>query len=642
MKPRNIFDYLTVFPPNLIRENEHQFNTPCPFCTEGTSVEHIGLQFYGTDRLVWFKNGGRERVYCRMCSMNGRGPHKNGIYYLSDLAALFGDDLNIDPNKPLIDLDFEPEEGSDEKLPDLIDARRRVVFHAHVDWDFWHQLGFEDDTIRHFSLGWGRLYTSWGRGHAIPMKVRTANREMLAGDYYEFRIPYTDETGRVRMEKKNSAGSKKNIFWHVGEGTPDEGVVITESPKNVLALWQMGYKNAIATFGAGVWTRLPDNFRFLQEAGYQRLYLVGDNDQAGRAFNQMLIDQAVKFGLECSVLEWAGAFGEGFDVADLLKERGSLRAAAYMQEKFVSYQPEPQQVSPDRAEYIPSYRVVDPDYTPRVLDPVPIEEVRGDGERSLNWAIRDFLEHYRERRVYGRGIALLLSVRPGAGKTYAMIQHAERVAQSSLVRKFKELDLLEKEIVRVKQELADADKTDVEAVLPLQDLLRKLEDRHENFSFQAVFWSAQYRDAITNLIATGADMRYYFDFQARSQENCENFEMATRLAMKGHNLMRFCEESCPFAARCKERGYLSQYEARKHYPIGVHRHEHLYVDSAKDGYDDLVVIDEVTAARGRCPDAGRAGRLYADQHQLGELHGERGAGRSHAPVCDRRSTCDSL
>lgn len=589
-QPRNIYDFLTQFPPHALRENDSQYNSPCPWCTSGDAITYKDRKFYGTDRMVWWKSGDVERAFCRICSSEGRGRNGSGIYFFDDFADLFGDDLELDPNRPYFELSYDPDEGDDESIPILIDGKRRLVFHDHVDTAFWVGLGFTDETIKHFDLGWGRLYASWERGHVIPMKVRTATREHLAGDYYEVRIPYTDESGRQRFEKKNTKGSKKHVFWHVHEGDVDDGVIITESPKNVLALWQMGYRNIIATFGAGVWSRSDKNFAFLKDFGYTRMYTVGDNDQAGAGFNAMLIQQAVKHGLECYFLEWVGGLVGGYDVADLLLDRGAENSLSYLNTHFMSYTIEAGELPVPKAEFIPDYRVIDPLYSPRRIVPLTIEEVRGDGERSLNHTIEQFLTNYRDTRVYGRGSLLLLSVRPGAGKTHSLIQHAERIAKSSLQRRFQELHQLEQEILRVRQELVDSE--DPEASELLREDLKRLSRQHEEFSFQSVLWSAQYRDALTNLIATGADMRYYFDFQARSAENCENYTMATRLATQGHNLMRFCEESCPFAARCKQRGYLAQYETRRQYPIGVHRHEHLMVDSAVEGYHDLVVIDE--------------------------------------------------
>lgn len=584
----SLYQFLAVFPPDMIQENSAQFDTPCPFCGEGSYVEYNGHRFYGDNRMFWIKSKEAPRAICRHCMAAERGP-RHGVYLFADFVDKFGSDLDISSVGPALSFDAEdPHTSGEMQLPDLIPTVKRIAYYSAVDRSFWTQLGFTNETIDHFYLGYGRIYMSWERGHLIPMVVRTATRPMIGGHYYEARIPDSKRPGK--FEKKNSAGSKKHIFWHVAEGSVEDGVVITESPKNVLAHWQMGYKNSIATFGAGVWKGLPDNFKYLWEYGYRKVYVVGDHDEAGSKFNAMIIDQALKLGFDCYFLEWRPDMDEGYDTADLLRDQGTTAAAKYLAENFVQFRSEAPEANATKAEFIPDYRVVDPYYVPRTIEPITIEEVRGDGPRSTRYAIQDFLTNYLARRKYGQGDVLLLKARPGVGKTHTLIETAEKVARASLAKKFDELMQLEKEIAQTQGELQAS--TDIDEQDALRHLLGNLVARHSEFSFQSVFWGAQYRDSLDNLLATGANPQYYFDFQARNVENCENHELALRLAGQGHNVMKFCEESCPFAERCRKTGYLAQYAQRRQFAIGVHRHQHLVVDSALEGYKDLVIIDE--------------------------------------------------
>lgn len=582
----SLYQFLAIFPPDLIRENSQQFDTPCPFCGEGSYVEYLGHRFYGDNRMFWIKSNETPRAICRQCMAAERGPH-HGVYFLADFVDKFGAELDIDASSPALRFDAEdPHTSGEMQLPDLIPTIKRIAYYNAVDRSFWARLGFEDRTIDHFYLGFGRLYTSWDRGHLIPMDVRTATRPVIGGHYYEARIPNAEG----KFDKKNSAGAKKHIFWHTAEGAPEDGVLITESPKNQLAHWQMSFTNSVTTFGSGVWKGLPDNFKYLWDYGYRKIYVVGDHDVAGTKFNGMIIEQALKLGFECYFLEWQPDMGEGYDTADLMRDYGTLRARQYMLDHFVQYTVEAPEADATKAEFIPDYTVVDPHYTPRKVTPISIEEVRGTGPRSISYAIQDYLKHYLARRKYGRGDFLLIKARPGVGKTHTLIQTAEEVARAALERKFEELKQLETEILRVQGELDET--TDFEEQDVLRNLLGNLVARQSEFSFQSVFWAAQYKDSLDNLLATGANPQYYFDFQARGQNNCDNFELATKLAVKGHNIMKFCEDSCPFAERCRKMGYLAQYDQRRQSAIGVHRHQHLVVESALEGYRDLVIIDE--------------------------------------------------
>ena len=585
VKVTSLYQFLAVFPPEYIHENRQQFDTPCPFCGEGDFVEYLGRKFYGENRMFWIKSNDTPRAVCRQCMSSGRGHH--GVYFLKDFVALFGEEIEAAPTSAALRFDSDDSYVSGEmQLPDLIPPVKRIAYASAVDRPFWTSLGFTNETIDHFYLGYGRLYTSWERGHMIPMDVRTAEHPMIGGHYYEVRLPDPKRAGKFL--KKNSTGSKKHIFWHLAEGKPEDGVLITESPKNQLAHWQMGFLNSVATFGAGVWSNLPDNFKYLWEHGYRKLYVVGDHDEAGSKFNAMIIDQALQVGFECAFLEWEAGMPEGYDTADLMRDRGTQGARKYMLDNFVNYTVEaPAQA---KAEFIPDYTIVDPAYTPRVVSPVTIEEIRGTGERSIVYAIDDFLDNYLKRRKYGRGMYKLFAVRPGAGKTYALIQAAEKVAKAALIRKFDELHVLEQQIADTQMALDET--TDPEEAEALRYRLGHLVARHSEFSFQSVFWAAQYRDGLDNLLATGANPQYYFDFQARNPENCDNHELAMKLAAQGHNLMKYCEDSCPLAERCRKTGYLSQYAQRRQYPIGVYRHQHLTVESALEGYRDLVVVDE--------------------------------------------------
>ena len=68
--------------------------------------------------------------------------------------------------------------------------------------------------------------------------------------------------------------------WNGTAAKTNQTLFITEAILDGMSLWQAGFKNVIALYGANGWT--ADHEKLLRENGTTEIYLCLDNDESGR------------------------------------------------------------------------------------------------------------------------------------------------------------------------------------------------------------------------------------------------------------------------------------------------------------------------------------------------------------------------
>lgn len=550
-------DLRELFPPGSIQglDSSGNASAPCPFCDPGHGQRrsHNGHDFVGDDRLVLYRDFAG--AWCRV----------EGAYYtIEELVEL------LDPEGVAIE-GVKPEtKERTVKEPTALTVGFDYVENCHqaVVRSYWYRNGWDDTTINHFLLGYGTLYphSNYRDRHLIPFRARTKG---FIEDRWSFegRIPKEVDAGEEPRNSK-TGGLKMGYFWHIDEGDGDT-LCITEGPKDAISMWQIGYRQVIAIFGSSFWS--GSIAEYIQERGFKRILCLADNDEAGRKLNETI---AKSLGdLEVLFLQWPDETKTGQDLTDLLAE-GRLREYidTYVLRKV-------------SRGYIPDYEAVDPDYEPEITSGRPLKELR----EEMPVVLREFLDGYKQRRKeYGRPAAKLLSVAPGTGKSYALVQIAQEEARKGRDKYDRQQAELETYIAGLRAQL-EVEEDDREAI---EALLERAERKLERLPRRTVLYVGPFVSGWYDLHQQpGFDSSLWFNLEGRNRDNCENLEVVNALAGRGYLARAFCDTSCPFAARCREQGYLRQEEDRRKVEITFGRHSHLRVKSIYNDYR-LVIIDE--------------------------------------------------
>jgi DNA primase catalytic core len=102
-------------------------------------------------------------------------------------------------------------------------------------------------------------------------------------------VPIYDAAGKVSgiYGRRVSEAEPRHLYlpgahrgvWNAGAAKTNQTLFITEAIFDGMSLWQAGFKNAIALYGANGWT--GDHEKLLRENGATEIYLCLDNDKAG-------------------------------------------------------------------------------------------------------------------------------------------------------------------------------------------------------------------------------------------------------------------------------------------------------------------------------------------------------------------------
>lgn len=590
MDVKTIRDLIPLFPSGMVTEkSSDELASPCPFCPtyEGTTIEFNNKTFVGTDRFIWFVNS--NTFYCRRCHAENR----KHVWNVAELVSFFRDVYpEIDIHASLI---FEEHQPVVKKPVQFWRSLDLGIPHAQVQRPFFYQFGWTDETINYFKLGFsdfqGRL------SHLMPLPVITLNRQ--TGDWYFISARTVDG------EKRHQVGDMHTFFGFIHDDPTTSTVVLTEGPKDFITAYQLGFKNVACAFGAMNWSE--EKTKTLAQK-FETLFIFGDNDDAGKNFNRIVAAQAHRSGMFVKILEYDNTKPQNFDLTNLNE---ILRSDSYeyiLDHLFVPTFDSKTDTATLRSSFISDYESIDPTYQKPEIKSVSLDEIRGNSVQSLIHRIDRFLEDYQSKITRTKGSLLLLRAGPGSGKTHTLIRVAERIAKKALEKHYEKIAVIEEEIDNLKIELNEI--KEYEDRLAYTDLMQKLIDKLENYSFTSVLWICQYKDSIAEFLATGANANVWMEFKARDEQNCKNFEVVKELGTKNHNVGQYCELVCPFRAQCRKSGYLSQEQERRKKPITILRHQSLNVLPDMSQYRDLVVIDESPLHVAENPIIFKAGQIY--------------------------------
>lgn len=545
---------LESFFPYINKRLPNEWHSPCPMCNgDGVCSEKGGVRFYGEDRLIWFL--ANNVFVCRQCKERGDGRSGKGLYTLQMMANLFG----VAVSGELTQAQTRREEIPLSNLwADFMVERA----HREVKREWFYGYGWTDETINRFKLGWGRFRGHAEPVHIIPMKIRRVIADSPEDELVETTDWYVATRGADRPLR--SSGSVFNYWCEIVNNPESKIVMLAEGEKDGISLAQVfPDHNVVISWGAASW--MEQKTRLLAEK-YEECWVFGDNDDAGQAFSSQVQMQAMRLGMRCRVHLWDMYTGlpKGFDVTDLLaRERGQT------------------------ADLLLANLSISSDITP--VDPqveafsTTLDILRSpDHPDSLMQRVKTYL-------AKADNSLFVLAAPPGAGKSYTLSQIAQEMASQLMPARIAERLVLEQRIADVKTILSRMPES-IEKQ-NLIDVLTLLEQELNEFSYASIAWYGQYRDGYQDLLANGMNPDLCFNYEARTAENCQNYQLVNVLGANNHDIGMFCATGCPYRAQCEASGYLSQDRKRKEKPITFFRHEHILSSFAQD-YKELAIVDE--------------------------------------------------
>lgn len=562
-----IDEILALF-PHVSGESDGELHTPCPFCKKGTAHRKNGITFRGDDRLIWYVD--RKGVSCRQC-----GTYASMAKLLellqpgAELSASFDTETQVvtAPKKPLWE---------------CLTAERYVrKLHTAVDRNYWKRNLWTDTTINRFLLGYGQLY-EYGSyrlpRHVIPFQPRDTER-VLDGYMLEGRLSARSDATEHEKYNIKTQGSTKGYFWYIHDSTSDE-IAIAEGPKDAITAWQLGYKNVLAIFGTSGWK--ASFAHWLADQGYVKATLFGDNDDAGKKFVENAVRDLHGAAITPYCLTWPDGLPQGYDLTDALMREGESGIALWLS-RHLHHAKGSRGWIADITTYIPEYAPPNPE------EATPLETIREALPKTINSYVKDYKMRVKSA---GKGVVKVLAAPPGAGKSYALVQLAQQEAKRLLERKATFLN----DYASTKAALlAEAEETDdPEELLGLQEQLKTLETRHENYTIAKVLFASPFVNAWEDVqTQPGFDESLWFNFESRNPDTCQNHITANQIGAKGYSVMKYCETVCPFARDCASRvgGYLMQKRLMRLRPITFVRHANLISKDLLDEYE-VIIIDE--------------------------------------------------
>lgn len=131
--------------------------------------------------------------------------------------------------------------------------------------------------------------------------------------------------------------------------------------------------------------------------------------------------------------------------------------------------------------------------------------------------------------------------------------------------------------------------SDIEEYYEIEGAIERIKSSLENRKKSHVLFLGPFIDGWHDILQHAEHPELWHNHQARSEENCENFEFISHLGRKNYDQMAYCQSGkCPFYNQCKATGFLHHYEKRFEKPITYARHQNLVME--KDYR--LLVFDE--------------------------------------------------
>lgn len=560
----NVADLLLLWAENpFMEQTSTEVHTSCPFCdptSSGEIVVHNGITFVGKNRFIITKTG----AFCRTCQRNGTSPRHISFQLLAE--KLRG---SLSPEFAVETTMTTPRYEHPETFTDTTVAEA----HSAVFRRFWHRFNWTDETINKFKLGLYELYRGEA-AHVVPYKAISTVTDQVTGWVMEGRTP-NDDGG---TDTRRSRGLTQDYVFFVKEGD-DTTVVITEGLKDGISAYQLGFRNILSISGSTIWAK--EKSEFLSRQGFTNAIVFGDNDEAGKAFNQDVVDRDARVRIPTSVLVWPDDVRLKYDVTNILQDHGIEGGMTFISTNLEIASPlRPMPISLEPREVINN----------EIQDYIEIEEIRGDGERSISYNLSSFVGDYGTKTKRGYGSLLLLNASPGTGKTHTLVRTVEPIARKRRDEVVVHKDNLLLEIASIQQEIAEEANPD--NINVLSDMLNSLQNKVRDVSHSSVLWFSKFKKSTADLMELAQDPELWFDYEGRSPDNCQNFGITQELGQKNHDIRGFCETACPFRDACRIHGYLSQDERMKEKSITIVRHQNLINEALIKKHRDLVVVDE--------------------------------------------------
>jgi hypothetical protein len=545
-------DFLLEHVPGCVRVGR-EWKSLCPYTLPG--------QWTGEDRFVIRLEKDRIVTFTRGVMNEKHKPTSHDFQELVDVLAA-EKSLVISYSLPEILSTFETEGIGGTRGNAYHGARKTLKtytfhdilpLHLKVQREYWYSLGINDKTIDAFRLGYG-LHpgnrASKLERHLIPIQVTDVS--------WVFKSRKADPEDIPHLAPPQMPNMLESSFF-VDRSKPKNIAYIVEGERALLSMWQIkeelgdDYSGMVFTTSSGssVWEEAWS--KFILGLGFKTILIVKDNDVPGATYANAILSSFYTFddSLEIDVIEWEeDRFPLKYDIGDLLSDYKQEAAELFLSlDRLSGKSGEDSNIYQPR--FFPNFLEDDPTVFPPSIE-VARDEMRG--------RTHFFVNKYKERYYYpaseeedGRGSLLLLQSDPGIGKSYMVTELLENFA-------------LEK----------------------LQDPAYQGEGRR-NYNIAAL--AGERKNGWGDLMKHAKHPELWFNQQARNEDNCENYGVASALGSKGYNVRRFCETTCPLFSKCKESGYISQDERRKKFPLVYLRHQHLRVQEILSPMK-LLVVDE--------------------------------------------------
>ncbi|HHT25221.1 MAG TPA: DNA primase [Clostridiaceae bacterium] len=331
-----------------------------------SSVNYFGLcPFHSETKPSFSVSPGKQIFYCFSCQRGG-----NVIKFIQDIENVsFPDAVRILAEKANIEIPTD-----DRKIYEHNQTERKIQQNLHLEAARFYYNSLNKSSNRHvkrymtergFS---GKTLIAFGIGYAdsewdsLVIHLRNAgfnDEQILASgiirkssrnnliDLFRDRvmIPIFPSHGRYIIgfggravndaDEPKYINSPENILYHKGENLfalnlvrklrpLPESLILTEGYMDVMALYQSGFHNTIASLG----TALTENQARLIDRYAKKLILAYDSDQAGINAALRAIEILEKFNVEIYVLD----LGDAKDPDNYIKKYGKARFQALLNE----------------------------------------------------------------------------------------------------------------------------------------------------------------------------------------------------------------------------------------------------------------------------------------------------------------------
>jgi len=170
----------------------------------------------------------------------------------------------------------------------------RTLRQDEAGLNYWKTRNLSGATLEAFRAGYanGTLHRALPQSGDIVEHLKTLGALNARGQEH-FRgcvtVPIFDAAGTVAgiYGRRIADGQPQHLYlpgphrgvWNGTAAKLNQTLFITEAILDGMSLWQAGFKNVIALYGANGWT--DDHERLLRESNTTEIYLCLDNDKAG-------------------------------------------------------------------------------------------------------------------------------------------------------------------------------------------------------------------------------------------------------------------------------------------------------------------------------------------------------------------------